>query len=144
MSIVTIVEECVALVDHSPEITFLHDVNNLARIQSDNAVFPAAILDEPITFTMILNQSGYLETVYQIVVSFGSKTEMDDTADNVNTVTEEMKGYADEFVRKLMAHANVSRVVSVEGVRFSNFLDVNLSGVLLTIQLVPKHLDEGC
>jgi hypothetical protein len=101
-------------------------------------------LDEPITSNDQLTQGGYIEEEYPLSMLFVNKTELDYTPEQHRVIIDAMRVLSKRFILRLQANANIRFVKTSIRIDVTNIFDVNLSGVILKIVVVPKNTDGAC
>lgn len=134
-------------VNESPLIypAFMHgerDIQNAIadEVESEVMVF----LDEPITSNDIIKQGGYIEEQYPITMLFAKRSELDYTPEQHQELIIEMRYLSKRFLNRITSNQGIRSVSSVSRVDIKNIFDVNLTGVVLRITVVPFNSDSAC
>jgi hypothetical protein len=148
MSIVTTIESIVGALPitagGSTYPTFVHGEKSWQNLQADEIQNVVVFLDEPITSNDVLTQGGYIEEEYPLSMLFVNKTELDFTPDQHRVIIDAMRELSKRFILRLQANSNVRSVKNSIRVDVTNIFDVNLSGVILKIVVVPYNSDGAC
>jgi hypothetical protein len=148
VSIVTTIESIVGALpieaEGSTYPTFLHGQKSYQNLISDEIQNVMVFLDEPITANYDLKQSGYIEEGYSLSMLFVNKTELDFTPAQHRVIIDAMRVLVKRFLLRLQANSNIRFVRNAEGIDITNIFDVNLSGVILRVTVVPFNSDGAC
>jgi hypothetical protein len=101
-------------------------------------------LDEPITSNDTLTQGGYLEEEYPLVMLFAEKSELDWTPAQHGDAIDRQRSLRSKFINILSTGNYIRRIKSIRTLEGKNIYDVNLSGVLLFITVVPFNQADAC
>jgi hypothetical protein len=125
--------------------TFKHGEKEFQNYVADELEGVLIFLDEPITSNDQVKQSGYIEEEYPISMIFGDKTELDWTPEQHQEAILRMRSLSKRFINRLVGSPLI-RVVrpTVARIDFKNLFDVNISGVILRITVVPLNEDSAC
>lgn len=148
MSIVTTIESIVGglplVAGGSTYPTFLHGEKSYQNLIADEITNTMVFLDEPITSEDTLTQGGYIEEGYPLSMLFVKKTELDFTPAQHRVIIDEMRELSKRFILRLQANTNIRFVLKCTRTDITNIFDVNLSGVILRVTVVPKNSDGAC
>jgi hypothetical protein len=125
--------------------TFKHGEKDFQNYVADELQGVIIFLDEPITSNDQVKKSGYIEEEYPISMIFGDKTELDWTPEQHQETIIRMRALAKRFINRLVGSPLIRNVrPSITRVDFVNLFDVNISGVILRITVVPLNEDSAC
>jgi hypothetical protein len=125
--------------------TFKHGEKDFQNYVADELQGVIIFLDEPITSNDQVKKSGYIEEEYPISMIFGDKTELDWTPEQHQETIIRMRALAKRFINRLVGSPLIMNVrPSITRVDFVNLFDVNISGVILRITVVPLNEDSAC
>jgi hypothetical protein len=143
MDIVSLIADIAATVTDTP--VFLHGDKSFQNLQ-DNVVIDTGViyLDEPITSTDTIRQSGYLEELYPLKILFAKKTAMDWTPAQHQVVIQACREMRREFLVLLQNNSSIQRIGSSRTTDITNLFDLNISGVYLEIEVIPFNEAANC
>jgi hypothetical protein len=148
MSIVTTIQDIVEalplVVGGSIYPTFIHGEKSYQNLIADEIQNVMVFLDEPITSNDTLTKGGYIEESYPLSMLFVNKTELDFTPDEHRVIIDAMRDLSKRFILRLQANSNIRTVNSSTRIDITNIFNVNLSGVILRINVVPFNSDAAC
>jgi hypothetical protein len=110
------------------------------EVEEDVWVF----LDEPITSNDRLTKGGYLEETYPLTMLFAKKSELDFTPEQHRVLINEMRSLANIFINKIQQREDVREVKDISKVDIINIFDVNLTGCVLRISVIPLNEYTAC
>ncbi len=147
--IVAIVESIVnalKIQGSSPEISpiFIHGEKSWQNLDADEVNRDVVFLDEPIRSNDQLRQGGYLEESYPLVFFFAEKSEQDWTPDQHQVVINRQREQRRKFINRLQIHEGIREISSMSTLDAKNIFDVNLSGVILYITILPFNDYTAC
>jgi hypothetical protein len=133
----------------SPETypTFKLGEKEFQNFISDEIEGTIVYLDEPITSNDVITQGGYIEETYPITMLFATKSELDWTPEQHQEVILSMRALSKRFLNRLTTKSiapNVRSVSAVSRTDIKNIFDVNLSGVIMRLTIVPFNSDGSC
>jgi hypothetical protein len=148
MSIVTTIESIVGALpieaNGSTYPTFVHGEKSWQNLVADEIQDVIVFLDEPITCNDQLKQGGYIEEEYPLSMLFVNKTELDYTPAQHRVIIDAMMTLSKRFLLRLQANSNIRSVKNSVRIEVTNIFDVNLSGVILKVLVVPFNEDGAC
>jgi len=141
----TLVQKIKQLAEAMPQgLKFLHE-DKPGQNLADDAEFPICYLDFPIGSDDSLPKSGIIIAEYVLVILFGMKSELDWTVDQHETnCIEPMRTAARQFLIRLQNDNSIREVKSAKRLDIKNFLDVNISGCVLTVTLTLVDANSIC
>jgi hypothetical protein len=117
----------------------------LQNVQADNVNLPCVFMDQPIDFKfMRASKFAQINEQYSPVILFCDKSQPEFTQEQHNEIIETRRLIAYQFITNLIAHPDVVEVGEVSLNDVFNFLDQNLTGVVLQFQVKLKHEDAIC
>jgi hypothetical protein len=117
----------------------------LQNVQADKVVLPCVFMDQPIDFKFIRDSKfAQIKEQYSPIILFCDKSEPEFTQDQHNEIIESKRYVANQFVTNLISHPEVFEVGEVALNDVFNFLDQNLTGVVLQFQVKLKGEDGIC
>jgi len=150
-SIVTIVEEIVSVLTvagSSPAVapSFEHGDRYFQNLVSDEIIGEVVFLDENLSSDDTLTKGGYLEESYPVVLLFLQKSELDWTPDQHQVAIQRQREQRRKFLNRLQNRVNVDvrRIESIRTDNVTNLFDVNLTGVMLSLRIVPLNDYGAC
>jgi hypothetical protein len=143
MTLVQKIQQLVlAMTDYG--FTFFHDDKWGQNLQ-DDSIFPVVYLDFPIQSDDTLHKTGAITAEYTISMLFGKKSELDWTmAEHETNCIEPMRTAARKFLTRLQNDNSIREVKAAKRADIKNFLDVNISGCVLTVTLTLTDADSIC
>jgi hypothetical protein len=148
MSIVAIIEDIVNALpieaNGSTYPTFIHGEKSWQNLAADEVENVIVFLDEPITSNDLLTQGGYIEEEFPLSMLFVNKTEMEYTPAQHRVIIDSMRELSKRFLLRLQANSGVRFVKTSIRIDVVNIFDVNLSGVILKVVVVPFNQDGAC
>ena len=124
-------------------LPFYHGNAQFQNLIADEQTYPAIYLDQPITNTYKLGQSGYMAASYPIKLIFLFKSELDwtTTQHDVNCIQPAETKIRD-FVNRLEANGSIDLIEGLSAYEFINLFDANVSGkgLEVTIQLNNEYV----
>jgi hypothetical protein len=143
-----IIEELPVEEDGSVYPIFLHGEKEIQNAISDEidleAKEAAVYLDEPIRSNDNITKGGYIEETYPIEMLFVKKSQLDWTPEQHQVVILEMRDLRRRFLNRLASNSNVRSVSGVTTIDIKNIFNVNLSGVILRLTVVPFNSNSAC
>jgi ABC-type microcin C transport system duplicated ATPase subunit YejF len=136
----------------SIECSFIYGFKGWQNLKADKtAVFPVIFLDEPISSVDNFSQGGAVDITYNLNIAFLTKSQLSWTAEEHDTVIQAMRNVRREFILRLKKIADTSTnqhlfrsISNITTLNAMNVFDVNLSGVLVSFQIVPMSEDGIC
>lgn len=136
----------------SMECSFIYGLKGWQNLKADKtATFPVIFLDEPITSNDTFGQGGAIDIQYNLNIAFLTKSKLDWTPEEHDVCIQSMRNLRREFILRLKKVKNnttnehlfrsIDNIVTTNAV---NVFDVNLSGVLVSFQIVPMSGDGIC
>jgi hypothetical protein len=117
----------------------------LQNVQADNVNLPCVFMDQPIDFKFIrVSKFAQINEQYSPIILFCDKSQPEFTQDQHNEIIETRRLIAYQFITNLISHPEVSEVFEVSLNDVFNFLDQNLTGVVLQFQIKLKHEEAIC
>jgi len=117
----------------------------LQNVQADKVVLPCVFMDQPIDFKFIrVSKYAQINEQYSPIILFCDKSEPEFTQDQHNEIIETRRLIAYQFITNLISHPEVSEVSEVSLNDVFNFLDQNLTGVVLQFQVKLIHEEAIC
>jgi hypothetical protein len=117
----------------------------LQNVQADNVSLPCVFMDQPIDFKFIRDSKyAQIKEQYSPIILFCDKSQPEFTQDQHNEIIESKRYVANQFVTNLISHPEVLEVYEVALNDVFNFLDQNLTGVVLQFQVKLKGEDGIC
>jgi hypothetical protein len=117
----------------------------LQNVQADKVVLPCVFMDQPIDFKFIRDSKfAQIKEQYQPIILFCDKSEPEFTQDQHNEIIENKRYVANQFITNLISHPEVFEVGEVALNDVFNFLDQNLTGVVLQFQVKLKPEEAIC
>lgn len=117
----------------------------LQNVQADNVSLPCVFMDQPIDFKFIRDSKyAQIKEQYQPIILFCDKSEPEFTQEQHNEIIETRRLIAYQFITNLIAHPEVFEVYEVSLNDVFNFLDQNLTGVVLQFQVKLKPEEAIC
>ena len=117
----------------------------LQNVQADNVVLPCVFMDQPIDFKFIRDSKfAQIKEQYSPIILFCDKSQPEYTQEQHNEIVESKRYVANQFVTNLISHPEVFEVGEVALNDVFNFLDQNLTGVVLQFQVKLKQEDGIC
>lgn len=117
----------------------------LQNVQADNVVLPCVFMDQPIDFKFIRDSKfAQIKEQYSPIILFCDKSQPEYTQEQHNEIIESKRYVANQFVTNLISHPEVFEVGEVALNDVFNFLDQNLTGVVLQFQVKLKQEDGIC
>jgi hypothetical protein len=117
----------------------------LQNVQADKVVLPCVFMDQPIDFKFIRDSKyAQIKEQYQPIILFCDKSQPEFTQEQHNEIIETRRLIANQFVTNLISHPEIFEVYEVALHDVFNFLDQNLTGVVLQFQVKLKAEDGIC
>lgn len=117
----------------------------LQNVQADNVSLPCVFMDQPIDFKFIRDSKyAQIKEQYSPIILFCDKSQPEYTQEQHNEIIENKRYVANQFVTNLISHPEVFEVGEVALNDVFNFLDQNLTGVVLQFQVKLKQEDGIC
>jgi hypothetical protein len=117
----------------------------LQNVQADNVSLPCVFMDQPIDFKFLrVSKFAQINEQYSPIILFCDKSQPEFTQDQHNEIIETRRLIAYQFITNLIAHPEVSEVGEVALNDVFNFLDQNLTGVVLQFQVKLIHEEAIC
>jgi hypothetical protein len=117
----------------------------LQNVQADNVSLPCVFMDQPIDFKFLrVSKFAQINEQYSPIILFCDKSQPEFTQDQHNEIIETRRLIAYQFVTNLISHPEVSEVGDVSLNDVFNFLDQNLTGVVLQFQVKLIHEEAIC
>lgn len=127
--------------------TFIHGEREIQNYLADELAGVTISLDEPITSNDFIKKGGYIEEEYPVTIMFTDKSELDNTPEEHQVIILQMRALSKRFVNRLMSSTygeNVREVKNMTRTDVKNIFDVNKSGVILRLTIVPFNTDTPC
>ena len=117
----------------------------LQNVQADKVVLPCVFMDQPIDFKFIRDSKyAQIKEQYSPIILFCDKSQPEFTQDQHNEIIETRRLIAYQFITNLIAHPEVFEVLEVSLNDVFNFLDQNLTGIVLQFQVKLKAEEAIC
>jgi len=117
----------------------------LQNVQADKVSLPCVFMDQPIDFKFIRDSKfAQIKEQYSPIILFCDKSQPEFTQEQHNEIIESKRYVANQFVTNLISHPEVFEVGEVALNDVFNFLDQNLTGVVLQFQVKLKQEDGIC
>lgn len=117
----------------------------LQNVQADKVTLPCVFMDQPIDFKFIRDSKfAQIKEQYQPIILFCDKSQPEFTQEQHNEIIETRRLIAYQFITNLIAHPEVFEVYEVSLNDVFNFLDQNLTGVVLQFQVKLKPEEAIC
>jgi hypothetical protein len=117
----------------------------LQNVQADKVSMPCVFMDQPIDFKFIRDSKfAQIKERYSPIILFCDKSQPEFTQEQHNEIIESKRYVANQFVVNLIAHPEVFEVSEVSLNDVFNFLDQNLTGIVLQFQVKLKGEDAFC
>jgi hypothetical protein len=117
----------------------------LQNVQADKVDLPCVFMDQPIDFKFIRDSKyAQIKEQYSPIILFCDKSQPEFTQEQHNEIVETRRLIANQFVTNLIAHPDVFEVGEVALNDVFNFLDQNLTGVVLRFQVKLKAEEAIC
>ena len=117
----------------------------LQNVQADKVSLPCVFMDQPIDFKFIRDSKfAQIKEQYSPIILFCDKSQPEFTQEQHNEIIESKRQTATQFVTNLISHPEVFEVGEVSVNDVFNFLDQNLTGVVLQFQVKLKQEDGIC
>ena len=117
----------------------------LQNVQADKVQMPCVFMDQPINFKFIRDSKfAQIKEQYFPLILFCDKSEPEFTQEQHNEIIESKRYVANQFVVNLINHPEVFEVSEVSLNDVFNFLDQNLTGIVLQFQVKLKQEDGIC
>ena len=117
----------------------------LQNVQADKVSLPCVFMDQPIDFKFIRDSKyAQIKEQYSPIILFCDKSQPEYTQEQHNEIIEWKRYVANQFVVNLINHPEVFEVSEVSLNDVFNFLDQNLTGVVLQFQVKLKAEDAFC
>lgn len=148
MSIVTVIETVVATLD--PEAQFIHGRKGWQNLKADEATYPVAYLDEPITSNDTYHQGGLVDNAYPLRMMFLDQSQKDFTPAQHREIIDRMRTMSRQFILTLKQQKNSNlehifkSIDTVQTTDVYEVFDVILSGVIVTFTATPLNSDSVC
>jgi hypothetical protein len=140
---IQILTDIIAAMTGSP--TFIYGTEGWNNFKADSAaVFPVIFLNEPLMSNDKLAKSGYMEEVYPLKMMFLDKAQIDWTPAQHHTIIDAMRLLRREFINRLQDDDNIREIDNIQTTDVFNVLDMNLSGVLLEIEISLYNSLSNC
>lgn len=145
VALIKSIVEALPLTD-SPEAypTFVHGEKEFQNFIADEIEGTLVFLDAPITSNDRPTKGGYIEESYPISMLFLAKSELDYTPEQHQVIIQQMRALRRRFINRLQANANVREVNGISTIDVVNIFDVNLSGVIYRLNVIPFNTDTAC
>lgn len=139
-----IIKDIIPLLTGPP--AFVHGTEGWLNIVADKTGLKKGLvyLDQPLESEDSLHKSGYLEENYFLRMFFLKKSKLSWTPIEHNEVISEMRTLRAEFVSKLSANSSIRSIERVATMDVMNILDVNLSGTIVEIGVIPFNNYSSC
>lgn len=141
---VEIIKELVALLDGPP--LFIYGAKSWLNIQSDDANIDNALiyLDQPLESSDTFHTSGYLEEMYILRMFFLEQSDIAWNPEEHNEVIQRMRTLRSKFINKLEQSDKIHHITNITTTDIINVLDVNLSGAIVEIGVIPFSTYTNC
>lgn len=117
----------------------------LQNVQADKINLPCVFMDQPIDFKFIRDSKfAQIKEQYSPIILFCDKSQPEFTQEQHNEIIEIKRLNANQFITNLISHPEVFEVSEVSLNDIFNFLDQNLTGVVLQFQVKLKPEDAFC
>ena len=117
----------------------------LQNVQADNVSLPCVFMDQPIDFKFIRDSKfAQIKEQYSPIILFCDKSQPEFTQEQHNEIIEWKRNVANQFITNLISHPEVFDVGEVSLHDVFNFLDQNLTGVVLQFQVKLKPEEGIC
>jgi hypothetical protein len=117
----------------------------LQNVQADKVSLPCVFMDQPIDFKFIRDSKyAQIKEQYSPIILFCDKSQPEFTQEQHNEIIETRRLIAYQFITNLIAHPEVFEVYEVSLNDVFNFLDQNLTGVVLQFQVKLKPEEAIC
>lgn len=130
--------------------TFMHGEQSWINLKADEITNDLIILDEPIISDDVYRQGGLLEEQYRLKMFFFRKYDGDNESSIDNSPEQHKPLIASQresrrkFINKLSSSPAFRSFNSIRTVDVKNALNVNLSGVMLSITVIPFNETSRC
>jgi hypothetical protein len=117
----------------------------LQNVQADNVSLPCVFMDQPIDFKFIRDSRfAQVREKYSPIILFCDKSQPEFTQEQHNQISEIRRQIANQFIINLISHPEVQDVDEVSLNDVFNFLDQNLTGIVLQFQVKLKPEEAYC
>ena len=129
----------------NPAATFRYGWKAFQNLKADKeTVFPLHYLDAPIKSNPSLKQSGLIERSYPITIFFGTKTKLDYTPEQHDAAIQLMYVESTKFIQEAQKNKKLHFVRDARETEVINIFDLNMSGIILELTLIPFSNDTFC
>jgi hypothetical protein len=145
MNIKTILKNfCESIKIGEERYTFAHGEKDWQNLMSDEKLFPAIYLDEPIQSQYILHQSGLIQEMYLLSLVFLYDSQLDFTPEQHDVLKQLGRRGAKILVSELMSSPLIKSVTNAKLVEYQNEYDRNATGVFLYLYVLPYDTEPVC
>lgn len=129
----------------SPVPTFRYGWKAFQNLKADKEnVFPLVYLHAPISASDSLKSSGLIESEFSLELFFGDKTKIDYTPEQHDVIIQEMRTLSTKFIQECQKDTAIHFVKNCKRSEAINIFDLNLSGIILEITIIPFNADSFC
>lgn len=131
----------------SPSVspTYVHGSSGWQNLEVDEIQNDVIILDEPVVSNDTYHQSGLLEEDYSLRIFFLTKSEFDTDFEQQKPLLASQRAQRRKFIDKLSQRTDIIRSISnIKTTDLINVLNVNLTGVMLSITIRPINVNPIC
>ncbi len=124
--------------------TFIHGEPGWINLEADEILNDIIVLDEPIVSDDTYNKGGLLEESYRLKLFFWTKSPFDATPAQHKPLIAAMRNSRRKFLNKLSQSPAIRSFNSIRTIDVKNALNVNLSGVMLSVTVIPFNETTRC
>jgi len=146
MTIRQLIADVVAVMNsNSKTYTFLHSESDFQNVMADEQILPAVFLDMPMKFKPVITSTGAYQRNYICTALFLFKSELDDSANQKESVYLLAENAQREFQLLLDNKTDyVTELTVGECVQVQNLFDTNMSGIMMPFNLRMINEDSVC
>lgn len=148
MTVVQIIKTLALELNANPDsFSFVFGSKEILNLKTDEMSFPLVALTDPIKSKGFRSAGGHIDHTYSLQIIFAGKTELDwEQEEQHQPVIAAMRNSCDEFIARMEKDTDNIREVAKSFVvtDWINMFDVNMSGVILEIEIKVVNNNSIC
>lgn len=123
--------------------TYIHGWKGWENLKADEILNDIVFLDLPVSDDFI-GKAKFIEESYNLYLHFYTKSELDFTPDQHLPLIARMRIQRQRFINNLRDSGLIKEIKSMRTIDVVNALDVNMTGVIVSLTVVPLKMNPIC
>lgn len=130
------------IVLNSVGLTMGHGDDAWNNLRADNGTTDLVLLVDPIKFN--ITNLTFLKESYPVIMLFLRKSELDNTPEQLATITEVPRNYVRAFIAGCRDESRIDSITSINSVEVLHLFDSDYSGWMLYCSITPANSGTPC